>query len=176
MGPLRKRTFQNKGFRDEPELASRVEEYRNHLHREGVVIQGEKIVVGVRGGGLALVTVLPEVIERGCQRNGKKFKRGDVTVVVDVLKEVVEDSTRENRIPLEYADYVRNSKQTQRTILLSDIVLPAIVEGIARSDLFRCNVLDPSERRQGLDVYRMFRSDIEMINEGEKELFSSFTD
>jgi hypothetical protein len=71
---------------------------------------------------------------------------------------------------LDYADYVRNSKQTQRTILLSDIVLPPIVEVIARSDLFHCNVLDPSERRQGLDVYRMIRSDIEIINEREKEL------
>ena len=30
--------------------------------------------------------------------------------------------------------------------------------------------------REGLDVYTMIRSDIEMINEREKELFSSFTD
>jgi hypothetical protein len=30
--------------------------------------------------------------------------------------------------------------------------------------------------REGLDVYRMIRSDIEIINEREKELFSSFTD
>ena len=87
----------------------------------------------------------------------------------------MEDSTRDNRSPLDYADYVRNSKQTQRTIHLSDIVYRAIIEGIARSDLLRCNILDPSERRQGWDVYRMIRSDIEIINVRVKELFSSFT-
>lgn len=176
MGPLRQRTFQNKGFRDEPELASRITDYRNHLHREGVIIHGEKIVVGLRGGGLALVTVLPEVIERACQRNGKKFKRGDVTVVVDVLKEVREEPMMESLIPSGYMDYVRSSKQLQRTMLLSDIILPAIVEGVARSDLLHCDILDPSDRRNGLDVYRMSKNDVEMISEREKELFSSITD
>ena len=73
MGPLRKQTFQNKAFRDEPDLASRRVPRPSTQRR--VIIQGENVVVGVRGGGLALVTVLPEVIERGCQRNGEKFKR-----------------------------------------------------------------------------------------------------
>ena len=61
-------------------------------------------------------------------------------------------------------------------MLLSDIILPAIVEGITRSDLLRCNDLDPSERIQGLDAYRMIMKDIEMIHEREKELFSSIVD
>jgi hypothetical protein len=31
MGPLRKRTFQNKDFREEPTLATRIDEYRTYL-------------------------------------------------------------------------------------------------------------------------------------------------
>ena len=54
-------------------------------------------------------------------------------------------------------------------MLLSDIILPAIVEGVNRSNLLRCDILDPRERIQGLDVYRMIMKDIEMIHEREKE-------
>lgn len=176
MGPLRKRTFQNKGFREEPLLATRMQEYRTHLEIGGVIIHGEKIIVGVHGGGLALVTALPEVIVRGCQRNNKTFKRGDVTVVIDVLTAVREEIATEAQISNSTVDYVRTTKLRNRTVLLSDIILPVIVEGVTRSNLFPCDVLDPSQRSNGLDIYRIRRCDVEMISEREREFFSSITD
>lgn len=176
MGPVRKRTFQNKGFREEPTLAMRIEEYHTHLQKEGVIIASEKVIVGVRGGGLALVTALPEVIERNCQRMGKKFKRGDVTFVLDVLKLVIQEIGAEVHQFNGTIDYVRDGKQKQRTLLLSNIVLPVVVEGVSRSTLFNCDLLHPSQRRNGLDVYRMKVSDLEMISERERELFSLTTD
>ena len=176
MGPLRERTFQNKGFREEPTLATRIDEYNTYLQKEGVIIASEKIIVGVRGGGLALVTALPEVIERSCQRMGKKFKRGDVTVVVDVLKLAIQEIGAEVHQSNGTIDYVRDRKHLQRTLLLSNIVLPVIVEGVSRSALLNCDLLDPSQRRNGLDVYRMKVSDVEMISERERELFFLTTD
>jgi hypothetical protein len=122
------------------------------------------------------VAALPEVIERSCQLMGKKFKRGDVTVVVDVLKIVIEEVGAEVHQSNGTIDYVRDGKHLQRTLLLSNIVLPVIVEGVSRSTLFHCDLLDPSQRRNGLDIYRMEVSDVEMISERERELFSLTTD
>ena len=52
MGPLRKQTFQNKGFRKEPAIESRVEEYRVHLSAGGTIVHGERVIVGLQGGKL----------------------------------------------------------------------------------------------------------------------------
>jgi hypothetical protein len=72
--------------------------------------------------------------------------------------------------PAGSADYVRDisGKQTIRTILLSNIVLPTI-----RTDMTRNTIIDPSERRDGLDVHRLQISEIDMLSERESELFNS---
>jgi hypothetical protein len=88
MGALRLRTITNTGMRKEPPIDSRVAEYKQFLSSIGIIIGDEKIIVCVKGGGLALVTSLPEVLLKKCQSMGVPFKRGDVTIVVDMLKKV----------------------------------------------------------------------------------------
>ena len=100
----------------------------------------------------------------------------DVTVVVDVLKLAIQEIGAEVHQSNGTIDYVRDRKHLQRTLLLSNIVLPVIVEGVSRSALLNCDLLDPSQRRNGLDVYRMKVSDVEMISERERELFFLTTD
>ena len=64
MGSLRPKTIKNMGKRGEPILESRVKEYREHLCKDGPIEAGELVIVGIKGGGLALITSLPEVLEK----------------------------------------------------------------------------------------------------------------
>ena len=75
------------------------------------------VVVGIRGGGLALITSLPEVLEKKCTRMGVGYEFGDVIVIVDMLTRVHINEASE---PMENADYARNNKRKmlQRTMLL----------------------------------------------------------
>lgn len=175
MGPLLQRTVVNTGIREEPPLALRVAEYKAFLSAGGIIVNSDKVIVGVRGGGLALVTVLPEVLDKKCQRNTVKFNRGDVTVVVQMLKKINDIENTPSSRPVGTADYVRDisGKQTIRTILLSNIVLPAIRADMNRNSIIACTLLGPSERRDGLDVHRLQKSEIEMLSERESELFNS---
>lgn len=168
MGSIQRQTFQVKGLREEPQIATRIEEYRIHLVKEGIITLNEVIVVGIRGGGIALVKSIPEVLEKACQRTGKKFKRGDITIVVDVLKES-EKLLEEGGI--EYVDYIRNMKQLKKTILLGDVVIPVIAEGASRSKLFSCVALENSLCEVGLGAFRMAAKDVEMLNERGREIF-----
>ena len=74
MGHLRLRTIVNTGIRKEPATDSRVTEYKDFLNTGGVLIGRERIIVDVKGGGLALLTSLPEVLDKKCQRMGLKTK------------------------------------------------------------------------------------------------------
>lgn len=174
MGPLHKRIIRNKGLRAEPLLESRVEEYRKFLSREGLVVNGERIIVGVRGKGIALITSLPEVLEKKCQRMGVHFKLGDVIVMIDMLKKAEREDSVLNQTPDGYTDYQRNNRGNvmQRTILLSKIVLPALVDGGNRQDMIQSELLGPLQRINGLDVYRLKSIDVEMINERENDMFA----
>lgn len=176
MGPLQRRVIQNKGIRPEPILEVRVEEYRLHLQREGVIVQGELIVVGVRGEALAIITAIPEVIDRACQRKGKTFKRGDVAVMVDFLECVPLEGSAMNVEANGRVDFIRNRKMSNKTILLSSVILPVLVEGQSRSQIINCQVLDLSERLNGLDVIRLHVNDIDILRERENELFPSYLD
>ena len=177
MGPLRKHTFKNKGFRKEPAIESRVEEYRVHLSTGGTIIHGERVIVGLHGGKIAMVTVMPEVIEKKCQRSNKAFIRGNVVIMVDVLEkapfETNGDSSSETSPSTQ--DYIRNNALRSRPILLSDVVLPTLRPGVSRSDLMKCEVLESTERIRGLDVYRLLLQDIELLRERENELFPCIT-
>ena len=45
MGPLSKRTFQNKGFREEPTLATRIDEYNTYLQKEGELLLVRRLLL-----------------------------------------------------------------------------------------------------------------------------------
>jgi hypothetical protein len=143
----RKQIFYNKGFRQEPPIEKRVEEYRVHLSAGGTIIHGERIIVGLQGGNTGMVTVIPEVIEKKCQRNAKSFVRGNVVIMVDVLEkarfEISEDAS--SMTSLSTQDYIRSNDRLLRSrpILLGDVILPTLRHGVGRSDLIKCNILDP---------------------------------
>ena len=173
MGILRLRTIRNIGLRSEPTLEVRVEQYSKFFHREGIIDGNERIIVGVRGGGIAIVTALPESLSKQCQRMGVKYKLGDAIIIVDMLVKINHAIGAVNTTPPDSVDYIRNNagKLLQRTILLSSVVLPEIVDGMSRS-IISCNLLPPGDRVNGLDVHRMLLKDVEMLREREIEIFS----
>ena len=175
MGPLRMQTFYNKGFRQEPPIEKRVEEYRVHLSAGGTIVHGERIIVGLQGGNIGMVTVIPEVIEKKCQRNTKSFVRGNVVIMVDVLEEARFEigGDGSSATSLSNQDYIRSNDRLLRSrpILLSDIILPTLRQGVGRSELIKCDTLDPTDRIRGLDVYRLQRVDLELLREREAEIF-----
>jgi hypothetical protein len=149
MGPLRLRTLTNTGMRKEPPIDSRVAEYKQFLSSGGIIIDKEKIIVGVKGGGLAIVTSLPEILGKKCQRMGVPFKLGDVIIVVDMLKRVDAIAGVQDNRPEGAVDYIRNHsgiKMLARTILLSNNVLPLIRPEMRRTSIIQCEVLSPAER------------------------------
>ena len=174
MGDLRLKIVLNTGLRIEPPLDARIAEYKKFLSMGGTIVSGVKIIVGIKGRGLAMVTALPEVLEKKCQRMGVKYKRGDVTVVVDMLKNVTDTGSGQSIRPEGTADYIRNNsgKLLQRTVLLSNIVLPVICSNMDRESIVPSEVLSHSERVEGLDVFRVFTSDIEKLCDRENELFN----
>jgi hypothetical protein len=89
MGPLRPKTTKNCGLRSEPVLETRVREYSDFINRGGIIQNGERTVVGLKGGELALITSLPEVLEKKCTRMNVGYKIGDkvlLRVSSDVIK------------------------------------------------------------------------------------------
>ena len=105
------------------------------------------------------------------------MKRGDVIILVDMLLEVTSSNNDNNELiskPEGYVDYVRNNtgKMFQRTILLSNIILPPMVEGVCRDRHIPCEVLDSSQRFQGLDIYRTPKNYIDKLREIESDIFS----
>ena len=170
MGPLRSKTIKNMGKRGEPILESRVKEYREFLCKDGPIHAGEMVVVGIKGGGLALITSLPEVLEKKCTRMGVGYKLGDVIVIVDMLTRV---NINEASEPMENADYIRNNKgkMLQRTTLLSNVVLPTPLEDTSRKQLLTHEILAPEHRQNGLDVLRLKVSDLILLREVESDIF-----
>jgi hypothetical protein len=59
MGSFRLRTVKNLGLRTEPILEVRIKEYSKFLHMGGIIGNGEIIIAGVRGGGIAIIYGLP---------------------------------------------------------------------------------------------------------------------
>jgi hypothetical protein len=172
MGPLRPRTTKNIGLRSEPILETRVKEYSDFLSREGIIQNGERIIVGVKGGGLALITSLPEVLEKKCTRMNTTYKIGDTVVLVDMLLRVMQDVTVR---PVGTADYIRNNtgKMMGRTMSLSNLILLTPLEGKSRGMLLTHEVLGQHLRVQGLDVIRLQINEIDLLREKESEIFIS---
>ena len=73
------------GMRSEPILETRVKEYTEFICRDGIIGSYDRVIVVVRGGGLAIIVSLPEVLEKKCTRLHISYKIGDVTVIIDFL-------------------------------------------------------------------------------------------
>ena len=64
----------------------------------------------------------------------------------------------------------------QRTILLSDFILPADLHDITRSQLLRCESHKVQKAGKLVDVYILQLSDIESLRELESKMFCSVAD
>lgn len=96
---------------------------------------------------------------------------GDVTIVVDMLMKVA-DADAEHPIQVGSIDYVKNNteKMLHRTLLISDLVLPADLRSACRDKLITSEMLDPERRIRGMCVYRLQMRDIDLISERETEI------
>lgn len=148
--------------------------YSEFSHVGGIIENGEIIIAGVRGGGLAIIYGLPEILDKKCTRMGVAYKLGDVIVMVHLLTKIPVDTSPSIPIQIGTVDYVRNSagKMLHRTMLLSNIVLPAIFAGKTRNNLVTVTILGIDQRYNGMDIYRLQLSDIELLHERESEIFN----
>jgi hypothetical protein len=106
MGPLRPRAIKNTRIRSEPVLETRIKEYTKFLNRGGVIVNEERVITCVRGGGVAIVTSRPEVLAKKCTRATVTSERGDVTVVVDMLSKLANEVDINNPKPAGTVEYI----------------------------------------------------------------------
>ena len=173
MGPLRPRSIKNTGIRIEPVNETRVRDYTEFLIADGVIQSSERVIICIRGGGVAMITSLPEKLKKKCTRRmGISYKMGDVTIVVDMLMKVA-DADAEHPIQVGSIDYVKNNtgKMLHRTLLISDLVLPTDLRSASRDKLITSEMLDPERRVRGMNVYRLQMRDIDLMRERETEIF-----
>lgn len=172
MGSLRPKIIKNMGKRGEPILESRIKEYREYLCKDGPIEAGELVIVGIKGGGLALITSLPEVLEKKCTRMGVGYKLGDFIVIVDMLTKA---NTTEGIDSIEYADFISNNKgkMLQRTTLLSNVILQAPLKDESRNELLTHKMLGPEHRENGLNALRLHVSEVNLLREVESEIFNA---
>jgi hypothetical protein len=82
---------------------------------------------------------------------------GDVIIVVDILTKVLTDTAVDGQRPTGTVDFVRSSvdKLLHHTVLMSNIILPEIVEGRTRSNLIPVSLREGYLRINGMNVYRL---------------------
>lgn len=93
-----------------------------------------------------------------------------------MLVEVTALNNDKNKLinrPEECIDYIRSNagKMLHRTILLSNILLPPVLENTSRNQHIPCEILGPLNRFDGLDTHRIKRVDIQMLRELESDVF-----
>ena len=178
MGPLRPKMMRNLGLRDKPLIETRIGDYSEFLNKEGALQSREVIITCIRSGGIALITALPEKLSRKCKRQGINYKLGDVIVVGDMLTKMSDEESVEIIEIVGTSKYVKNSsnKMLQRTILVSDLILPADLHDISRSQLLRCESSTVLKAGVLIHVYRLQSSDVETLRELEREMFCSVID
>ena len=169
MGPLRAKNVKNKGMRIEPILETRIKDYTEFFNRQGVIENEKKVITCIKGGGIAMITSLPEVIEKKCKRMNIAYKLGDVTIIVDILEKLTSELDINNPKPEGTVEFIKNvtGKLLQRTILLSDVVLPSDLDSIAANQVIVYETLGPEIRFNGLNVIRLQRCDLESIRESD---------
>jgi hypothetical protein len=178
MGKLRMKNLRNLGIKPPPPLETRIANYNKFLSQGGFLGAHEKVLVGVRGGGIAILQRTPEVMEKPCQRNKIPFKTGDSVVVIDFLIKIKSVSNERNECitPQGFIDYVRNpsGKMRDRFVHVKNIIIPEHDEGVIRDQHIPCEVrADPSQRFEGLDVFRMSMEQVDNLRELELEIFGS---
>jgi hypothetical protein len=106
---------------------------------------------------------------------GTAYKIGDVIVMDHLLTKVPVDATPSIPIQVGTVDYVRNNtgKMLHRTMLLSNIILPAIAARKTRNNLVPVSILGIDQRYSGMDIYRLQLNDLEIIRERVGELFNT---
>jgi hypothetical protein len=140
----------------------RVKEYSDFISRDGIIQNGERIIVGVKGGELALTTSFSEVLDKKCTRLNTSYKIVDTVVLVDMLLRVMHDVTAR---PVGTADYIRNNtgRMLGRTMSLNNLILLTPLEGKSRGMLLTHEVLGQELRVQGLDMIRLQISEIDLL-------------
>ena len=167
MGPLRPRTIKDLGLRDEPLIETKIKTYAEFLHKEGPSQCTEKIITCVKGGGVALITSLPEKLIKKCKRQGISYKLGDVIITVDMLAKATEEISSTSIIVAGTIEYIKNPsiKMRRRTILVSDLILPADLQEISRSQVLPCESRRHLQGASSIDVYRLQLNDIAELRE-----------
>ena len=167
MGPLRPRTIKNLRLRDGPFIETRIKSCAEFLHKEGPLQCTEKIVTCVKGGGVALITSLPEKLLKACKRQGIKYKLGDEIITVDMLVKASEEVSSTSIIVAGTIEYVKNTptKMRRRTMLVSDLVLHADLQEISRSQLLPCESRHVQQGAIRIDVYILQIIDIAALRE-----------
>jgi hypothetical protein len=162
--------------RKDPPLEQRVKEYTEFLLRhddigpaEVPLQNGDYVLTGVQGGVLAMVTRLPEVLAKACQRNLVKFKLGDVVVVTAALREVEPPLVKQGCDNKGYLFFVVDTTGNRKptTINIRQLVLPEDLTNISRSATIPFTVL-ADER--GTPVLQIGKSDLDMLRERETDI------
>ena len=171
MGPFVLKTFQaHQVPRKDPPLEIRIAEYTAFLRRTALgdnvpLVDGDRVLVGLQGGGLALVTSLPEVLDKARQRQGIKYKRGDVLVIIDLLREVKPPVGYDSQ---DHCYFVKDNtgKRLQQTVHVGTLVLPPDLTNISRSATIPFTVLQAEvDQFEGLDVLRIGSAGLEILKE-----------
>jgi hypothetical protein len=133
------------------------------------------VVTSIRGGGVAIVTSLPEVLNKKCIHMTVPFKRGDVTVVVDMLMKLANETDIQNPKPVGTVEYVKNNtrKMLSRTKAVSDLILPSDLQSIDRNQVLTHEVLGYDRQNNGMDAIRLQLKKIVLLRERESEIFNS---
>jgi hypothetical protein len=133
------------------------------------------VVTSVRGGGVAIVTSLSEVLNKKYIHMTVPFKRGDVTVVVDMLIKLANETDIQNPKPVGTVEYVKNNtrKMLSRTKAVSDLILPSYLQSIDRNQVLTHEVLGYDRQVNGMDAIRLQLKKIVLLRERESEIFNS---
>ena len=125
-----------------------------------------------------MITSLPEKLSRKCTRQGINYKLGDVVVIGDMLTKMSDENSVNVTAFLQTTKYVKNSsnKMLQRTIVVSDLILPADLHDITRSQLLQCEPVKVQKAGKLIDTYTLKLSELETLRELESEIFCSVID
>ena len=105
---------------------------------------------------------------------GISYKMGYVIIVIDILTKVLTDTAVDGQRPTVTVAFVRSSvdKLLYRTVLMSNIILPKIVEGHTSCNLIPLTLREGDLRINGMNIYRLQYVDLGVLRERESELFA----
>lgn len=112
-------------------------------------------------------------LSRKCIRQGVNYKLGDFVVTGNMLTNMSDEEIINDTVSVGTTKYVKNSsnKMLQRTILVSDLILPADLHDITRSQLLRCEPVEVQRAGKLIDTYTLKLSDLETLRELELKCF-----